>query len=486
MPLAAVAQNEPPQDPLAAIEDALEDGKAARARELAQAMLADDELPRDMRGRLQFAIARSYLAQQDNAAARAALDRAINLLDDAAAARYERFKLAFMVEDWPVVAADLTAVARRMPHRARGVDAAAVLRIRDGAEAAGAEERAFEMLLALAEIDYDGGGDDEARSDLIYFDLTRRLLERGRRFEAEQAVETIHSAETLAWMMVDRRFANLWSELDARYGNGAAALTGRALEHHTERMRASQSHPVAVLDYIRALRRDGKPVPAANIGWRSVEEASAEAGNAGLQPIYRRIAAAVAAALVDAGETEQGLGLMQRIAMLDSATAPDVINHRIDYADMLLQTGRFERAVEIAGRAAKPFVPPFGQIRIRQIAACAQAMAGAGEAAAETAAAVLDAPMVNPRATQTLLLCLDRHDAGVKHMLARLDRDNEYRSEALLALSPQDLSDLPSETLRTLHDRFAGIRRDPRVVERQQALGRSLDYALRPQDWTAF
>jgi len=484
LPSTASAQDE--ADALAAVEKALDAGDAARARQLAQAALEGGDPPRDMRGRLKFAIARSHLAQQNNAAARAALDRAIDLLDDAAEARYERFKLAFMAEDWPVVAEDLAAIARRMPQRALGVDTRAVLRIRDGADAAGASEHAFEMMLALSEIGYEGDGSEEAQTDLLYFDLTRRLLERGRRFEAERAAETIHTVEALAWMMVDRRFANLWPELDARYGTSASALTGRALEHHAERMRASQAHPVAVLDYIRALRRDGEPVAAANIGWRAVEEASAAAGNSGLQPIYRRIAAEVAGALLDAGETEQGLGLLQRLALLDSREDPGVISQRIDYAAMLLRLGRFDEALDIAARADKPFLSPPGRMRLRQISVCAQAMAGDAGAAEDAASALTGSPMVNPRATQTALLCLDRHEAGVRHMLERLNRTDPARSEALLALSPQKLDELQSETLLALHARFDRIRQDPRVVARQQELGRALDYPLRPLSRTAF
>lgn len=468
-----------------AIGAALQTGDFARVRSLAEEALADGGMDRDARGRTHLALALALIAGNESDAARGALDTALSLLDRPAGAHYERFKLAYGARDWPTAAKDLAAIARLRPELAFPVHLSAVETIRRGALAWGEEEAAFELGLELARIGYAGGPGGGDRPDALYRDIALGLAERGRLFEAEVALERIFAFDTLLPMLLDRDYAPLWRPLDTRFGSAASALTRHVLDATGElRQRFPNSFEV-VRDHMKALRRHGLPDQAVQLGGQVMQAVRLDALDPARAAEVLWILNELAYALLEVGEPDAAIALMDRVAELDLRRYPSLVNQRINRGAVLLKTGRFDEAVEAVQLATGLAVSGYGRMFIEQINVCGHLNAGRPSEAELAMAFLTDRPMVNPRATQIALLCLDRHEAAVEHMLARL-ADPRTRNDALVALVPQDLSQERSPLFLELYKRLERVRADPRVRAAQADVGRRLTIALRPVYWGTF
>lgn len=489
LPLLAQAQEEPkePKEPtlFEAIEAALGAGDFARVKMLAEEALAAGDMDRDTRGRAHLAIALARIAGNENEAARAELDTALALLDRPAGAHYERFKLAYGAQDWPTAAKDLAAIARLRPDLAIPVHLSAVETIRRGAISWGEEEAAFELGLALARIGYAGGPGGGDRPDVLYRDIALGLAERGRLFEAEVALERIFAFDTLLPMLLDQRYAPLWRSLDAKFASAATALTRHVLEATTELRNRFPNSLEVVRDHMKALRRHGLPEQAVQLGGQVMQAVRLDTLDPARAAEVLWILNELAYALLEVGQPDAAIALMDRVAELDLRRYPSLVNQRINRGAVLLEVGRFDEAIDAVHLATGLAVSGYGRMFIEQINVCAHFEAGRPSEAELAMAFLTDRPMVNPRATQIALLCLDRHEQAVEHMLARL-ADPRTRDDALIALVPQDLSLEKSALFRKLHERLDRVRKDPRVQAAQAEAGRALTIALRPIYWGTF
>ncbi|GEQ96975.1 hypothetical protein JCM17844_06120 [Iodidimonas gelatinilytica] len=459
-------------------------GKFDLAARLAQQGIDGGDLPRDRRGRAYLAVGKAHVLANRFDHAREALDQALALLDAPAEAHYERFKLAYMDRDWVTAARDLKALAEQRPDLARPVHLSAVQAIQYGALGMGEDALVFDLLIALRNARYSGAPND-ARPDRLYRDLVQMLGERGRLFEAEALIDLIHDVDLMAGMMVDRRFAPLWRVLDTKFGTSASSLTIRELEFINRTRQNNRSSLGMVRQHMKDLRRHGLPQQAAQLGgavMNSVE--SGAIGQVGGSDLLW-VANELAYALLDMEEVDAAISLLGQLAGLDPKQVPGLVNQQINYAGILMGLGRFESALNAAPLAEMGAVSRYGQFFIRQIAVCSYEALGEHEKALAALGPLQDQPLINPRATQIALLCLDRTDEGADQLVRRLENERT-REDALLALLKPDLSFVQEPFFLVLQDRFDALRKNPKVISARDKVGRDLSLSLRPIYWAAF
>ncbi|GAK33440.1 preprotein translocase subunit SecG [alpha proteobacterium Q-1] len=460
-----------------------EAGNYEQAALLAQAALDQGNLERDRRGRAWLAVAKAHVLANRHEAAREALDKALAFLDAPAEAHYERFLLAYTQRDWIPAAQDLKALAGVRPDLARPVHTAAVMAIKNGVIGLGREDLAFDLLLALRDANYSGAPAD-ARPDALYRDLVQMLGVRGRLFEAEALLKAIYETDLVVGMMVDRRFSSLWRSLDTLYGT-AAAITARELEFIAQVRQGNSNSLVLIRQHMKDYRRHGLSDRAVQLGGAVMQAVDMRqlSGPLGAQILW--VANELAYALLDIEETEAAISLLGQIAALDPARIPGLVNQQINYAAILLGEGRYQSALDAAPRAEFGSISRYGQFFIRQIAVCAYEAMGEPDQALAALGPLLEQPMLNPRATQIALLCLDDLDRAAAHLIDRLDRE-QTREDALLALVKPDLSALHAPFFQTLQARFEQLRRREDVLDKQAEVGRQVFFRLRPIYWGAF
>jgi hypothetical protein len=343
----------------------------------------------------------------------------------------------------------------------------------------GGRHRMAEALLGLGWT----GPDGDADQDELRLMAAAGRIEKGDVAGAQRAAAGLVASQTLAGLLVQKRF-------DPAFEAGAdrTALLRRAVEAEDARRAASLRAMPADLKRLRErsrfLRATGKPDEAAALILPAVRDmtAIAKAGADGFWTVNE-----AADALIDQGKAADAVALMDRLLQLPMDKHRDLINMAINRIELLNEAGRHREAAAEAGKlleAGGRYASPFGKMWMWSGAACGLAAAGDAAAAAPWLARLEEASAQNPAAHMRGLLCLDRLDAAEALTIRRLAEPDP--SDVLMALQDYQPRANASAYAKALEERLAKVRARPAVQAAIAKVGRVIPLPVTRSYWGGF
>lgn len=245
------------------------------------------------------------------------------------------------------------------------------------------------------------------------------LLDRGGVEEARTHLDRIASPETLFSMAIDRAYAPLWSEIEARMGPASATVIDMFALEKLEQFTRNPGDPRALRDAVRAFILLGRYEEAIEIAERvAIADGMSEDEIATVR--YHGLA------LVSLGRGAEAAERMRPFAALDPALTPTVASGVVGLAELLDETGAREEALAVSRAALADeteWLSDYGRGWLRRTEICALAgLARRGEAMPLAEALAADSADNEASAIEALL-CLGEADRAAAIAIETLATD---------------------------------------------------------------
>lgn len=370
------------------------------------------------------------------------------------------------------VAADaIDKLIARFPDLVREVDQSQMTMFLQS-EPKGQDRRNEDRRIALARLGYGGDSDYGyyIASSAVKF-LVKRQDFRG----ASELLPYIKAPQSYENMLVQRRFAALWPQLEALAGPELSTVRAASVVAAERAYSQAPADPEKLQIYANALRHAGRlseaialrpKLPASSADMASATEQMGWAVNN------------VALAMSEAGQHEQADRLFE---MLNSAAAEAgfwLVSMKINRLGLLVERGQFEKALMLLDTTEKSAADggtPYAQQLVRAATYCTYSRLGRTTDAARLRPAVIKHGSDARGSTVDALVCAGELDEAEKLTLAGLD-DEDAQEDFLRRLQRSPLtSDVPT----VWADGWAALRRRPAVERKFAAVGRDLPDHLR-------
>ncbi len=420
------------QTPLESGLALMREGKPADALAVLDGALAAAELPAE-RGPIQQ-LRGFILADMGRLAeARAAMEVAVASNPAPAPALLAvLFKLRAMTDDPTAASETLVLLAASDRDQLNGLPTELVGRVRAGL--ARDEARAFDLDFALVTAGWTGDNGDEGTLDALRMQLIGGLLTRGRAEEARAMLADVQEPEVLLRLGIDRRYASLWPDVEARLGPGARTASAAAVARAKARFEAAPDDLAARRAYAQALNLAAREEEALVVAQGAAIDAAA-LGALSDEDLW--LVDLEARLLAHVGKYDEALARYDALAGSRLEGRPALIGPIIARALFANELDRPEAALAAAdfAEARGDLASDSGRMFIAAARSCALARQGEGAAAERAAAAVLGDLTVNPRAGLLALMCLERFDAAAEMIVAAL-ADPAQRTGMLWQMQP--------------------------------------------------
>ena len=330
--------------------------------------------------------------------------------------------------------------------------------------------------VALARIGYGG---ETPQGYYLASAAVDVLVRRGDFTGAEDFLPSVREPTSIENMLIDRRYAPLWSKLEQLVGphlqKPRDASVAAAQEAYTE---APDDHE-RLKNLLNALREAGRLKEA--IALRS----KLPRGQAEMAKADEQMGWAVnnlAYALHAAGQIDGADGLF---ASLNDAPIPNgdwLINMKINRLELLVQDGKFKRALPLIEPTAKTEGTPYADQLTRRLRYCTLTRLRRTQEAAQSLPDLMAHAKDAPSATIGGLLCAGQVDKAEELALASLKEPDEkkrleFEKDFLRNLQPQPLTaDDPSVWDEGWHQ----LRQRPAIAAEFNRLGRDMPENLLP------
>ena len=325
--------------------------------------------------------------------------------------------------------------------------------------------------------DGHGGTADYLRSQLI-----EGRLERGDVQAAADLAAGINAVDQIVPMIVQPRYDPVLGP-----GRDRLEILREALAEEdratAEALAAAPEDRRRMLDRVHLLRSAGRNAEALAL----------------VEPLIRDVRAAAteneegmwlindaAFALIALDRAPEAVALMSQLAALPLEQYPYAISASINYAEILVETGRDREWLDHALRLQSEsgdFASDYGDMWIASAIVCALAGLDRAAEAAPQLERMRPLTDVNPAALTQALLCLGDSDAAAALMVRRLEgRDPD---SAILALQDYTLSRGVAQAGER-YDRLTALRERPDVRAALARVGRILTLPLARTYWGTF
>ncbi len=280
---------------------------------------------------------------------------------------------------------------------------------------AGDVQRRDRVSLALALADWEPADRPEL-SETLAADGVGTLLDKRAVDDARQLLSRVHRPNYLWEMAIQRRYAVLWPEVEARIGAQGGAAIDRFARSSLSAYADAPDDQQATLDAARAFlflgRFDDVSVTAATTKV-SPDMSEEQVGTVLIE----------ANALAAGGHRAQALSRLKPFATPAFVAAPEAAGALIQLAELFDQDGRFDEELAVARTGVSSradYLSPYGLAWLRRNEVCA--LAGLKRPAEEKAAGdVLKASASdNQAAAIEGLLCAGRDDEAAAIAIATL------------------------------------------------------------------
>lgn len=371
-------------------------------------------------------------------------------------------------------------IADRFPEKLTEFDQNLVFQIISKLDANTQADARFEMVLALANRDY-GNSQSPGRADFLKQKSILGLLERGRKGEAEKILSSMVRSSTLLSMMIDRRFQELWPQIENKTGPDLAQQFATELSALEAAHRQQPNSYYILTDYMTALRVAGRPKDAA---------AAADAVLPGMNVIAKTGEPAFWAvneqmyALAESGRLDDADKLMATLLKLDIQEHADLVSMAINRGEVLLMFNRPEAALQAAAwveKNSQGAISEYGRMWILSNKSCALQALGKRDEAEAMLKTMAAHKSDNPSAYLLTLLYHDRLDEAEKVVLESL-ADEDERITMLTTL--QDFAGDANDTrFGPFISRLKSLRQRTAVRQAIDTAGRILTVAARRSHW---
>lgn len=454
----------------------LQQGQAEAALARLDAALAEAELPRE-RGAIErlrgFILAEMGRLPE----ARAAIEVAVASAPAPPAPLLAMlFKLRALTDDPAAAAETLVLLAASDRGELEGLPTALVGRVRAGL--AKDEARAFDLDFALVTAGWTGEGGDDDTLDGLRMQVIGGLLARERGDEARAMLGEIVSPNMLLRMGIDRRYAALWSDVEARLGPGARTASAADVARARARFETAPDDLGARRLYAQALNLAAREEEALKVAQAAALEGAALDALSN-QDLW--LVALEAQLLAHFGREEEALARYDALAESRLEGRPDLIGPIIARALFAVALDRPEAALAAAdyARTHEALASPSGRLFIDAARACALAARGEGAAAAGAATALMAEKGENRRAALMALICLDRLDEAAELVVAAL-QDPQQRTDMLWELQPFLIASHDGATDLQARAAMRALKARADVKAAFEAAGRDLPKAVSP------
>jgi tetratricopeptide (TPR) repeat protein len=461
IPQAASAQPAE-NDPVQAYLQQLFAGRYAEALETASKWQPDGS---NKEGRAYTAAMRgaALLGLKRDAEARKLFSDADNLAPGEPFPSYLQFQIGLSTNNIDVAAVALDRMISRMPDAVRELESDSINFFLNN-EPEGQERANEDRRIALARLGY--GGETET-GDYLASRAVRILMGRGDVAGARELLPYIDEPQLVENLLILKRYAVLWPEIEAKAGPRLANVRESAVKS-AERYYAEQPTDHKRLQLlINALRHSGRLDEA--IAFRSKLPTN-DAEMSGASEDMGWAINNVALALHEAGKADEADELFAR---LNNAPMPKEywrVSMKINRLELLVADGKFAQAMPLVEPTAKTEGSPYADQLVRRLRYCTLYGLGKVTEAEQFYRELMTHSKDAIGPTIDGLICARKIDEAEKLALASLDEE-DFQEGFVRNLQATTLtSDDPSIWTKGWQE----LRRRPAIAARFEQLGRDM------------
>jgi hypothetical protein len=352
-----------------------------------------------------------------------------------------------------------------------------VLRSAQNGATAAEKDRGFELDYALVTAGWSPPDATLADKDWLRLRLATGLVERDRLDDARPIIAAILSPVVLVRLGIDRRFAKLWPEIEARLGPGADIADAAYVGAAKERFDKAPDSLIARLGYAEALNiasREPEAMAVADVAKTPEELAKLTDREIWLVNLHAEL-------LGDDGKIDAAMARLATLNATPISTRPGMAGTVISEVLLAQSLGRPKDTLRLADAAEAKLTgaSDYGRLYLAQARACALSELGRKDEAVKAAAPLIDKPAANDDAYLAAMICLGRKDAAAAAIIRRL-ADPDDRAAMLFNLQPFLINDRPTPRDVTYRAGLRALKARPDVKAAYAKAGRDLPAAVAP------
>jgi tetratricopeptide (TPR) repeat protein len=431
--------------------------------------IESEALPKTAAGSAYFFRGAAYRDQSKFRESLADLEQAAQLTPDKGQIPVLAFDVALRMER-PIIAYDKAMiVAKNFPTETNALDLSALGAVMTSLEKGRRYDDTHKLRAALFEAGYQGSPVGET-ADYMYKDLVSGYLQRDDLVNAIRVSTAITTVDVIISLLVDKRFEELWESVEGAMGGSFRRAATRQLSRYEDIVKELPEDGQAVNMLVDSLRMNGQPYPAIKIGARLLEDPVA----IGRDPeAYFWVMIKTAYAEVESDRAADAIKRLNDLKTYKLDDYPDLVNHHLNRASLLLDLGRFDEAVAAAKLAESRYLSLYGRLWIRAFEACraadAKDMPTLNAALDELRGKAHD----NPSGYGLALLCANKTGDAEAWFVRRLG-DEALREEALRALQVYQVGTNEPPFFQQMQQRMDAIRKKSSIRRALAKAGRQL------------
>jgi tetratricopeptide (TPR) repeat protein len=391
--------------------------------------IESEALPKQAAGSAYFFRGAAYREQSKFRESLSDLEQAARLTPDKGQIPVLAFDVALRMDQPPTAFDKAMVVAKFFPTEVGSLDLSALLAVMASLEKSRRFEDTHKLRAALFEAEYQGSPIGET-ADYMFKELVAGYLRRDDLVNAIRVSTAINTVDVIISLLVDKRFEELWPSIESAISGSFTKAASRQLNRYQEIVKELPEDGQAVSALVESLRMSEQPALAIQAGNRMLEDPV----SIGRDPeAYFWVLIKTAYAEVEANHAGDATKRLNDLAVYKLDDYPDLVNHHINRASLLLDIGRFDEAVAAARSAESRYLSLYGRLWLRTFEVCraanAKDEAGLALALDELRSKAYD----NPSAYALALLCAGKQGDAEAWYIRRLSDEN-LRADALRAL----------------------------------------------------